>query len=210
MSRWIGLCLFLISIYTFGKRISYTAGSVKKEAVTSREVNIQFIIEQILYEGGRKVVALPLKEKALKKEVSTLLLEKIIYLEAISFQVAEVPKNELRQMRSLFLKNLKKSSYLKHWNSMDVGKNELNVLLVQKLRTKKFIDFKRKSSEVAISNQEAKEYYDRNQRKFGSLSFDSLKENIKNYLKQEQSSKRLSAWFQNLRVKYEVRNFLRE
>ncbi len=184
-------------------------GDTSVFSLSSRDVEIQYLLELNWYsENSNSKQSFPLSEEVLKNETSNALLEVVVFEEAKSFAVVSLGANELQSQIELIKQNLQKSPNVAYWNSLEVSEAELKEIAEKKLRAKKFIQFKRRSSDVAVSDIEAQKYYDDNKARLGKLSFEVLKERIKLSLRSEQSDARLKEWFEGLRRKYKVRNNL--
>ncbi len=140
-------------------------------------------------------------------QVTSSLLEKVVASEAESFSVANVPEVELKEF---LVKAKKETTGNPSWQALEISQNELQELLARKLRSKKFLKYKSDAANLTVTDYEVKEYYDKSKYKFGDLPFDSFKENIRQYLIKKQTEDRLREWFEVLRKKYQVRNFLAE
>lgn len=190
--------------------ISTTAGLVNDHVVTSREVEINFLLEKALNpktKGLSNLQPPPLSSREFIKEVNSTLLEWMVHLEAESFNSAQLKIEEIEQAENSVKARLKNNA---RWRKLQVGKQELRSLLSRKLQAKKFIRFKADSSIVPITEAEAKKYFEDNRLKFGDLPFENFRENIKAFLLRQQVDRRLKDWFEVLRSKYNVRNYLAE
>ena len=190
--------------------ISMAVGRVKGHVVTSREVNINFIVESILY--GKKGQRVPVKlydigSKAFAREVTAVLLEWVVFFESEAFSLAKSSAKEIEAARKQLVRKTTKNTL---WQNLKVSSKEVETLLRRKLQAKKFIRFKVESSVVPITDDEAREYFEANRVKFGNLPFDNFKQNIKSFLGRKQVDRRLKDWFEVLQSKYKVRNFLNE
>lgn len=210
---------FLILIYLPGivlakvdekKLVTMAAGQIMDEVVTSRQVNMSFFLEAALF--GKKNKKLPesfytIPSKEFSREVTAVLLERVVFEESKGFNIAKVSAEELKDTKSKFEKIASKNLL---WKQLKVSNNELTDLIKFKLQAKKFIRFKVDSSVVPITDDEARAYFEGNREKFGSLPFENFKQNIRAYLGRKQIDKRLKDWFEVLQNKYKVRNFMSE
>lgn len=201
---------FLLSFTAAAAEIKSTGvGTVKGEVITSREVQIQNLLENSLYpkESGGQLKKLPLDSKAFAKVVQDTLLEFAIALEAQNFNVAQVPADELSKVERKALSKLKASE---DWKELKVSDPELKRGLNRKVVAKKFIDFRAQSSVLPITDGEAVKYFNENRLKFGELPYENFKENIKSYLSRTQVERRLKDWYEVLLNKYQVKNMIAE
>lgn len=190
--------------------ISETVGQVSGEVLTSREVQISVVLNHILFpskDSKPGLVEIHLKDPNLNNEVTALLLEHVVALEAENFSVAQVSEADLQQNLRKVEKAVEGKPY---WQALEVGQDELKRFVLQKLTTKAFIQFKTNSMAGTISDAEALAYFEKNRIKFGDLPFENFKDNIKTFLSQQQLEERSRAWFEIIKRKYKVRNILSE
>lgn len=188
--------------------VTETIGQVGEYVVTSREVQISMVVENILYSSKTPLKGLyevrPGAE-AFRNAVTSVLLEVVVALEAVNFNVANVPDEDLKAALVKIEKAVSGHSY---WEELDVSEGELKKFTSRKLIAKNFLKFKTNAMTGIVTDQEAQIYYDKNRVKFGATSFESFKGNIKAFLAQQQLEERLRAWFEVIKRKYKVRNFI--
>ncbi len=184
-------------------------GFVKGEVVTSREVQIQNLIEVALYQKDAKAQfkLLALDSKAFAKVVQDSLLESAIALEAQSFNVVQVPPEDVMAAEKRAMALLKDSPA---WKGLKVTPKELQKGVGRKLQAKKFVQFRAQSSILPITDAEAQKYFNENRLKFGDLPYENFKENIKSFLSRTQVDRRLKDWYEVLLNKYQVKNLIAE
>ncbi|OFZ19063.1 MAG: hypothetical protein A2Z20_05105 [Bdellovibrionales bacterium RBG_16_40_8] len=192
--------------------VSTSAGRVSDIVITSREVVINYMIEEALVSPDAKSQKLALKPQDIKsaafiRETTAALFETAIYLEAESFSETAVSEAVVESKAQDVIRKLKTN---KDWKKLEVANREIKNILRRKLRAKDFIRFKIDSVAITITDQEAQDYFDNNRLKFENLNFSNFKENIKSYLTKQQADKRLKDWFELLQSKYRVHNFLAE
>jgi len=210
--------------------LSQTVGSVGDSVISSRDVQIQAAIERVLFplkekkeipvaaNMGKKsknkneksssgLFEIQPKEALFQPELSSTLLEFVIQKEAESFQVAQPSDEEVKESQQKVEKAVAGNSY---WSQLEVGAKELSASVRRKLVSKKFIKIKADSMTTLVTDQEASTYYEKNRLKFGQLPFTNFKENIKGFLAQQQLEERLKSWFEIIKRKYKVRNYLVE
>ncbi len=180
---------------------------VKGEVITSRQVQIQNLLELALEKKSADMKILPLDSKAFAKVVQDTLLEAAIALEARNFNVVQVPDEDLARLEKRVMPLLKKSAA---WSKLQVTPQELRSGLAQKMQAKKFVEFRSKSSVLPITDAEAQKYFNENRLKFGDLPYENFKENIKAYLSRTQVERRLKDWYEVLLNKYQVKNLIAE
>jgi len=187
--------------------VTKVVGQVADRVVTSREVRLNIILEKAVT-GSRTPVLQDVDSEPFRKEVSQVLLEWMVFLEAQAFAAADVGVDERKAAEEKLSDLLKNSTDVSaEWKSLSPTTAEKESLLLRKLRAKKFIRFKTDSAFVTVTEREALSYFQKNRVKFGSLPFEKFKESIKTFLSQRQADERLKEWFRILQKKYQVRHY---
>ncbi len=221
--------IFCFAIETANSSVlSQTVGSIGEEVVSSRDVQIEAVLEKILFpvvniekpeekSKGKKttqsklekneVYIVQLKDKNFQAELASTLLEYVLLKEAESFQVAKSTDEEVKDSVQKVEKFIAGNSY---WNSLEVNREELSAAVKRKLTAKRYIKIKTDLMTALVTDQDALNYYERNRIKFGQLPFSSFRENIKTYLSQQQLEERIKTLFEVIKRKYHVRNYLAE
>lgn len=190
--------------------ISTTAGQVKDKIITSREVELNYMIEKVLSEDEREISAisrLDIESKSFAKEVNAVLSEWMVYLESETFTAVSVPMEHINKRTKAGVEKLEK---IKAYKSLEPGEKEVLAMFERKLKARALTKFKSESAVVPVTDADAKLYFEQNRAKFGNLPFENFKENIKSSLVRQQVDSRLKDWYDVLRSKYRVRNFLAE
>jgi hypothetical protein len=188
--------------------VTETVGMVADYVITSREVQISTVADAILYPPKEKISGLAETgpdNKNFRGHVATVLLEAVIANEAEAFNVASLSDADLADAVTRIEKATSGKYY---WSQLEVTPAELKRFTSRKLIAKSFLQFKTSSMTSIITDQEAQAYYEKNRAKFGSTPFASFKENIKSFLAQQQLEERVRTWFEVVKRKYKVRNFL--
>ncbi len=188
--------------------ISETVGQVADHVVTSREVQISSVVESVLFPGKNKSVQIAEINPGLpefRAALTNVLLEAVVSLEAANFNVTTLTEADLN---SAIAKVERAVTGKKYWTKLEVSEAELRKFTQRKLSSKDFLKFKTNSMSGIITDQEALAYYEKNRVKFGGTSFEAFKENIKSFLAQQQLEDGLRSWFEVIKRKYKVRNFL--
>jgi hypothetical protein len=224
------LFLMLTGAQTQAEIILQTVGSVGDEIISSRDVQICYALEKVLYSTDQKVkeedlplqdaakkknttressksIKLDLKDKEFSSELSSCLLENIAQKEAQSFQVAQISTEDVQGAVDKVKKEL---ATLQDWQKLQVTNEELKKFVEQKMVSKRFIKIKTDSMTAVITDQEAQMYFEKNRLKFGQMSFAQFKQNIKKFLQQQQLEERLKTLFETLKKKYRAKNYLSE
>jgi hypothetical protein len=189
--------------------VNESVGQAGSHILTSREVQIASVIEHILYpnKDETKLYEIKPEDGRFPNEVTSLLLETIVSLEADSFNVGKISDDEMKVALEKVEKATKGKAY---WDNLDVSSTEEKKRIAQKVLAKNFIKFKTESLNGIITDSDAQTYYEKNKAKFGSVPFPQVKENIRTFLSQQQLQERLRTWFEVIKRKYKARNFLLE
>lgn len=182
-------------------------GQVRDHVLTSREVRINQAMEAALYADKESRAQPELESPAFAKQVTSVLLEWVVYLEAKSLAVADVTDKDVAEAKARLEDLVRKNSA---WKDLKVTEKEKTAMLTRKLQAKKLIRFRADSAVMPIGESEAQRYFEQNRVKFGNLTYESLRTNIKTSLARQQVERRLKDWFEVLQAKYKVRNFLSE
>ncbi len=178
-----------------------------KYFLTSREVQINNYLGQLLMQmnGSKKVLKLVhLEDKDFPAETNEVLLEWVIYKEALDFENG-LKVNDIQKEIKYVQENTKQASA---WTNLEVSADEMKQILERKILVRKFMQLKSDSSKIPVSDAEAEIYFQKNKNKFGNLPFESFRENIKSFLQNTQTEQRLKNWYEVLNRKYKVRNFI--
>ncbi|QDK37400.1 hypothetical protein [Bdellovibrio sp. NC01] len=185
--------------------VTETVGQVAEYVTTSREVQISNVIERILYPAKSAPLELQLDAPEFNSMITSVLLETVVAMEAENFSVATVGDKDVDEAIAKVQKAMAGKSF---WTALEVSDLELRRFTKRKFVAKNFLKFKTNSMSGIISDQEAQAYYEKNRLKFGNMPFASFKENIKTFLAQQQLEERLRSWFEVIKRKYRVRNFI--
>lgn len=202
--------LFIVSIcfsLSANSQVNETLGRVGKDLVTLRDVETHYMVVHMLYHFKAEPKELPLNANSIQRELSNYMLEKMIFNEASSFNLAPVKKREIQRKGSLVLGRILKSGLAKRWKAWQVETSELDRLLESNLRSRKLISIKRKAAEVLVSESEVDSYMEENKVKVSERSNPKYRNTVKNFLGRRQGEQRLREWFQMLKQKYEIRTF---
>jgi hypothetical protein len=208
----IAFCLWFASPLLASELVSKGVGQVAGYVVTSREVVISNIFEQVLLnmsisQADKKSInkstwLLKTDSQEFQKRLSQVMIEILVKMEAESFSVAQVSGEEIKAESQAIKQELKDWS---EWKKLEVSDAEVDQILNRRKMAKNFLKFKTESSGVIISDLEAKNYFEKNRVKFGGAGFPQFKEGIKELLSQQQLEDKLKDWFEILKRKYRVR-----
>lgn len=202
--------LFVLALNSASAQtLSMTVGQVGDHVITSREVNMDAIMEKILYLDVKpeNIHLDPIDSKAFFNETNETILERALAREAKNFDVVHVDEKERTQMEAKFSKII---GSISAWKYMEPSTTEWKALLERKLKAKMFIKFRKDSSELPVTDAEAKRYFEENHLKFGNLPFENFKDNIKSFLSRSQVDRRLKDWYEVIKSKQGAKNFLAE
>jgi hypothetical protein len=134
MIRLLSVCAFLLlSLHARAELISTGVGMVRGQVVTSREVQIQNLLETALYDSKTPPakVRLPgLDSKAFNKATQDVLLETVVAMEAHNFNVIQISSEEIEEAKKKALKYLKATP---PWAGLQVSARELDNGLHRKI-----------------------------------------------------------------------------
>lgn len=203
------LSLFLLCLVSAAQAsVSTAVGQVGSHILTSREVQISYVIEQILLNKGAlkgavaKNALLTTDDERFKGHVQELMIEQLVRLEAETFSVAQVSPEELQKDFQLVKES---ASQLAVWKKLEVKDEEIQNILSRKKSAKQFLKFKTESAGVSVSEEEAKAYFEKNRMRFGNAPYSQFRAGILEMLAQKQLEEKLKDWFEALKRKYKVR-----
>jgi hypothetical protein len=203
----LAVLLFLFSPFVHADPMSITVARVADHIITSREVQMESLMEKVLYSNAKGLTIYSVKSKEFSDETNETILEWALATEAKSFDVVQTAEHDYRMAESRLSKDL---FGLAVWKSLEASPAEWKAVLENKLKAKQFIKFRRESSELPVTDTEAKAYFEENRAKFGALPFDNFKEDIKAFLARSQVDRRLKDWYEVVKAKYQAKNFLAE
>lgn len=184
-----------------------TLGQVGEEIITTRDVEIHYMVVHSLYHYKSKASKFPLNKSVLNKEISSFMLEEMVFQEAKEFQLAKVPRAEIMKKSTMALSRILRSPYAKVWKAWKVETVELDKFIHRNLRARKLISVKRKSAEVLVSEAEVDNYLKANEIKEEDRENKLYRKTVKSFLGRKQGEQRLREWFQVLKSKYKVKVF---
>lgn len=183
--------------------LSKIVGVAGDQIVTSREVQIVNLLEKALGED-KELKLIPIDDAKFFSEITQVLLEIVVWNESLVFEMTQISEDEFKEVSERIAKKTINNS---DWKRLQVSQMEFEKFLKRKIIAKKFIKIKSDSMKGFISDQEAKEYFEKNRLKFGQIAFSQFKENIKTFLTQQQLEERLTVWFEVIKKKYKVKNY---
>lgn len=183
--------------------------SVANHVINSREVEASYIIDKAMY-GSGSILPVSIKSDEFREAINRLLIEWMVFEEAKVFNVAAVSDSEITQMVAQVKQKTASGEVHGRWRELAVSDSDLREIVLRKLRANKFIKYKSNSSYVQVSDEEARDYFNKNRLKFGTMEFEKFRENIKVFLAKTNAQTRLRDWFEILRKKHNVKNLMVE
>lgn len=144
-------------------------------------------------------------ERAFVVEVSRVLDEWVVFLEAKALSSPLPSRAEVARVSRLVTDRWSAKS---EWQDLEVSSDELKDIVERKLMARDFERLKSDPQLSPVSDDEALAYFRKNRLRFGSLPFETFKDNIKSFLVKSLTERRLAEWHEVLRRKYKVRNFV--
>lgn len=211
-SRTLGLLTILITLSASISAnaqtiVSQSVGTVGEQVVTSREVQMSILVSKVLGDKRSqefKDEELVVGATAFSKAVSQVLLEQVFYNEGEGFSFSDLSSEDIKKERQK-LQTLAKNPL---WIRVNPSSDEIDKVLLRKLKASAFFKFKADTFRGTVSDSEVRSYFDSNKGKFGSGNFDLFKDNIKMFLVQQQAQERMRSWFELIKRKHKVRNFI--
>lgn len=200
--------LFFLVQPLAAKLISKPVGEVNGHIVTSREVQLNYLVERALIWSPKKFLSsshrLDVDSVTFRNELNGVFLEWVVDLQAQLMSIASVPEADLQQAIQI-VKMIEKT---KVWPDVLATREELRGTIVRKLRAKRFIKERAEASQVEPTDEEVREFYESNRALFGSLSYDKNIERIRRLKRRQDAGQRLQDWFRNLQQQYQVKSYL--
>ena len=101
----------------------------------------------------------------------------------------------------------KKLSGHKDWQRLGVTQSELKQMVERRLQAERLYKFKKKASVLPVSDAEVESEYSQNRIRYGNLSFEEVRTQIRNNKIQQNLDVRMNHWFEVLERKYKVQRF---
>jgi hypothetical protein len=202
--------VLLASINAIASRqlVLKTVGAVEDKVITNRDVEASFLVDRALYNDG-PLTPITYGTEEFTSALNRLLIEWMVRDEASAFGVAKVSDSEIDDAYRAVKQKIDSHSIAKSkWANLEIRDQQLKELIGRKLRANRFIKYKSNSSYVQVSDDEARDYFNKNRLKFGTMDFESFKVSIKKYLEKKNAEDRLRDWLDILRKKHKVKNLV--
>lgn len=209
----INFCLY--SVEARAAIVSETLAQVGAKVITTRDMQISSVLDHwfLTSAGGAEAASKKIDKKdwwidsknrseKFKNQLSILIIENLVILEADNFSVAKTTPAEITKYLNQISADL---SDWTEWRNLELSPTELDTAIASYVRAKEFLKYKTDSMGFQISDAEAKEYYDKNRLKFNNLPFENFKESIREFLARKDVETRLKEWLEVLKKKYRVK-----
>ncbi len=211
------LLLILCSPFCFAEpKANQALAQVGTLIVTKRDVQVLYAMTQIDLNKDNddsklkskkplKKISLYLPEAELTEFLTQAVLDSMVAQESDSFLSKETSLTEKVNVLSAHYEPLFAQD--PQVAPLKIENLEIHDLVLRKLKAQSFLKFKTESLVVLVSDEEIKQYFQKNRVKFGSAPLDAVKENIRQYLVTGQIQDKLKEWFEILKRKYKVKYF---
>lgn len=190
------LVSLLLSRASGGEIVVATVAQVKNHVITTREVQIHYVLDRLLKHD------LYLQDD--KDPVEQLIHEWLLYFEAKEFYTT--PLSPLTVINKL-QKISPQLSGVKGWDKLDVTQSELLEIMKRKMEARRLYAFKKQASILPVADAEVESEYKQHRVRYGTLTLPEVKEKIRQRRTAENLNQRLINWFAVLEKKYRVQRF---
>lgn len=208
------LALFLSAALAAPVPVTSAAGQVGRDVITSRKVQISTFIDRWSLLPPEKRVAVSAGEveqwsikpvgDEFKAQLSSLMLEMMVAAESEGFESTPRQVGEFRATAERLQKELGGAPA---WRKLEVEAKELEALLLVKERAKGFLKVKMESGDGRVPEAELRAAYEQQKAKLGGLSYEEVKNVLRDRLSQQAQLDRLKDWIEILKRKYRVQYF---
>lgn len=195
--RFLFSFILLFHLNAFGAEILIaTVAQVKNHVITSREVQVHYLLNKTL--GANQDFFED------KNPVEQLIREWLLYFEANSFYNNSVPVSSVQEVLQKIKAPLDKN---KDWQRLSVSSQELKEMVQRRMEAERLYLFKKKASVLPVPASDVESEYTQNRIRYGTQTFEEVKDKIRHKKIQENLEARLSQWFIVLEQKYKVQRF---
>lgn len=188
--------------------ISESVGQAGSHTVTSREVQLAFVVDWAMAHHKSAPPTILYNSKTFANELVAVLKDWVVYMEIKGFAGNDPSPDEISQLTTATKQFIKNSSF---YSSLEFSNDEISSTIVRNLKVAKFIQFKRLAAAAPISDEKVKAYFEKNRQKFGKdATFNEYKDSIRHALSQKLVNERLQDWFIILIRKYQAHSFLQD
>ncbi len=182
-----------------------SVGQMADQVLTLRGALLSLELNRWQSSEGGAVASLP--KQITPQEVSAVLVEKVVALEAGTYDLTEVDSAVVKKESDKLWNQLQGKDLQKRF---DYSREEVVAGIKEKIIYQRFIEFKGQSMRSIVTDAEAKSYFDKNRMKFGNVAFENYKAQVVTFLERQQSQERMRSWFEILKRKYQVRLLIKE
>ena len=183
-------------------------GEVDQKVITSRDVEAYNLVTRIL-EGG-STAPLKLNDSEFNIACDRFIVETMVFGEAQSFGIAKLTDEEVDAVYKTVKSKVNEASLKNRWQAWGFSDSQLKHFVTMHLRAEKLIRYRSESSTSQVSDEEARDYFDKNKVKFGTTDFDSFKPTIKKFIARRNSEARMKEWLDILKKKHKVKKLYSE
>ena len=182
-----------------------SVGQMAEQVLTLRGVLLSLELNRWQSSEGGNGASLP--KQITPQDVSAVLVEKVVALEAGTYDLSEVDSALVKKESDKLWGQLQGKELQKRF---EYSRDEVVAGIKEKIIYQRFIEFKGQSMRSIVTDAEAKSYFDKNRMKFGNVAFESYKSQVVSFLERQQSQERMRSWFEILKRKYQVRLLIKE
>lgn len=205
---FLAFLLIFTTAHANKKLVLKLVAKVDQKLMSSRDVEAHYIVER-LSQGMPTQLPLSVNSDEFKIATDQLVIETMVFEEAKNFSIAKVTPEEIdKSFKTIKEKIVTTKNVKARWDTLNYNDSQLRDFVERHLRVEKLIKYKTDASFSQVSDEEAQEYYNKNRLRFGTMSFESFKPNIKKFMAKRNSEERLRDWFDVLKRKYKVRNLI--
>lgn len=219
MSKLLGQSILLFSI-TMSLVVSFVGRSGAQAKTNFKNQSVGQMADQVLtlrgallslelnrWQSSDNGGAISSSKQITPQEVSAVLVEKVVALEAGTYDLTEVDNALVKKESDKFWGQLQSKELQKRF---DYSREEVVAGIKEKIIYQRFIEFKGQSMRSIVTDAEAKSYFDKNRMKFGNVAFENYKPQVVSFLERQQSQERMRSWFEILKRKYQVRLLIKD
>jgi hypothetical protein len=172
--------------------ISASLASIDGKMLSSRDVEIAKELQRPL--GRFRTLDFAVELDPLSQAVLNILAAK----EAKSFQIAQAEESEVKEA-------LLKFRGSEVFRRLGLKESETRSRVSEKILAEKFLELRAEGLRTVVTDQEIRDFYERNRSSYQGMPFDKFKDSVRKDLETENRQKRFLEWFDVLKQKYKVR-----
>ncbi len=181
---------------------------VNQKVLSSRDVEVHYLVTKIL-EGQVSKLPLAMDSDDFRLSLDQLIVESMVYSEAVDFGIAKITDEEMETAFKNVKQKIGETAALKaRWIVLDYSDAKLRDKIQRRLRSGKLLKYKADSNNQQVTDDEAKDYFEKNKQRFGNIDFENYKPTIKKFIAKKTADDRLREWFDVLKKKYKVKTLI--